>query len=559
MEVFDTKSFKYEIKDNAILVTHEYAKMIKEENIIPGTSISVNLLNLILESEDMFNYAILVFSGNLKNFHIFEEPDSVFALRTFTSKRKIYHAFIEAIKLDLINLTEKTRKRFHILKEMSFLSYYEQCHKDDTFELEIEGANYKFNVRDFFSLLKMDSLELANLLQNEDKINGVKKEYYLYALKKYFSSNYIISNYEIPPFMAKNYGAINSDTYVDTYSVNVTFTDESLINKVKLNPEFEDYIMSGLKDDFSLIEKCTYIYLKMCKVLTYDEEFYAAHQEGRVADKHKRIEHISEISLTNNSVVCYEFSKMYAYFLKRLGIDSKSYDSDSYGMGHDNVEFRCGKFIVLADALTSIFTGDLFNVKLNQKPKGLLCINQNADTQVEFNKIVDKVFDYVKSEEQFEYQEVLKTYSIKDLLESYRNHTDNYKEIPLEERIKILLEKVNSMGVLKGMDVYSYIKSLGNMCFTDEERKYNICFEIVKNNDVKSDDKDAMPIGILVVNENGFADNAYENNYFTYSPHEGMKQISYYTLKEYFENSIFEYIDPRRDVRIPGIGGSISL
>lgn len=559
MGVFDIKTFSYEVKNGAICVTHENAKYINEENIVSNTGISLNLLKLILEKEDVFNYTVLVFSGNLKNFQILQNPSSDYALRCYKTKKRIYSAFVEALKLGVLELDDTTRGRLKLLKEMSDISYYEQAKKEEVYELNIEGNDYKFSIKDFFSLLKKDHLELSNMLEKEELINGIKKEYYLYALKRYFTSNYLKNNYNFDQVMKKNLEIINYDTYVDTFAINVKFESDKLLDEVVINPELEAYIMNGVKESFSTLEKCIYIYLKLCKILTYDEEFYAVHQEGKTAEKHRNIEYISHISLTNNSVVCFEFSKIFAYFLKKLGITSKSDGQRLYGYGHDNVEFRCGKFIILADALTSIFTGDLFRIKLNQEPIGLLCFNKNKNSQKEFGKTVKKVLEYVKNEDAFEYQEALSAYSIDDLLAQYHKLTDNYKEIPIEERVDILLEKVNSIKSLKGIDMYSYVMSLGKICFSEEERKENITFEIVKNNQSNEEGKDAMPIGILVLNVSGFAQNAYENNYYTYSPHEGIKQISYYVLKEYFDKSIYEAIDSNRGLTIPGICGGKTL
>lgn len=558
-EEFDIENFEYKIKDNVIYVNHDDAVHLKQKKIVPNTYISLNLLKLILENKDFFDYAILVFSGNLKHFQIYENAESEFALRTFTPKGKIYRAFVEAFRHNLIELTDETRRKFHMLKEMNFISYYEQTHDDEIYKLTVEGKEYSFNVRDFFSLLKKEGLEFTSILKNNDEIYGVKKEYFIYALKHYFSSKFVVSNFELTPIMTSNYAIITSDTYADTYAINVFYNDASLITQVRIDKELEEYIWNGIKDDFTLLEKCIYIYLKLCKVLTYDEEYYAAHQEGSVLNKHKDMKHLTEITLENNSVVCYEFTKIYAYFLYKLGIICKRNQGEEYASGHDYVEYRCGKFIIMADPLKSIFTGDLFGVKINQMPKGFTCMNDYPGTQKEFEESLIKVFDYINCEETFEYQEVLKTYSLNDLLDNYRMFSENYKEIPFEERVSVLMEKITSLKDLKGMDVYSYIKHLGKNCFSESELNNNIYFEIVKNNKVSDPTKEVLPVGILVINNSGFGSDAYLNDYYAFSPEEGLRQVSYYVLKEYFDNKIFDSINPTKSTKIPGIGRAASL
>lgn len=561
MGAFDTKTFEFEIKDNAVSVTSENAELIKRCDYVESTTISVNLLNLILENKDMFNYALLVFSGNSKSFQIVENLGSPMELRSFISKRKIYRAFVEAIRFGRISLTDETRARFHMLKEMTFITYYEQSHKDDEYKISIEGKYYSFKVSNFFSLLRMDSLQLASLLENNDEINGVKKEYYLYALRSYFSSNYILTNYDMSPNMTKNYTVISDDLYVDTRAINIHYEDELLIDEVVIDSDLENYILSGIKDEFSLLEKCIYVYIKMCKIFTYDEAYFAANQKGEVAKKHKNIRHLSEITLKNNSLVCYEFSKIYAYILKLLGVSSKSYDGMHYGEGHDKVEFRVDKFLIIADAVSSIFSGDLFNVKLNKKPSGIICLNKNSKSNKEFDDAINKMMDYVECEERFEYQEVLQSYSLENIVGCYRELTTNYKDVPFSERVSILLDKISSIKSLKGMDMYSYIKSISSCCFSSSEKNHNVSFKLVKDNRLKSEFRDPGLIGVLTINKDGFSNLAYENDYYVYSPELGIKQVSYYTLKECFENGEFEYIDSSQDKKIPGLEviGGISL
>ena len=63
----------------------------------------------------------------------------------------------------------------------------------------------------------------------------------------------------------------------------------------------------------------------MCKLLTYDEEFYAVNQKGPLTEKHETIDNLAKISRSNNKVVCYEFNAIYAYMLKKIGINYKKF------------------------------------------------------------------------------------------------------------------------------------------------------------------------------------------------------------------------------------------
>ncbi len=555
MGYVEKTNFEYKIKDNSLCVSHADYQYLKNDKKIFGNGISLNLLNLILNDEDVFNYTVLVFSGVLKSFDIHVTNDNGILLRNYISKKNIYSAFVKAISSGDIEFTDKTRKNFHIFQEMALVSFYEQCHKNEEFVFDIEGVSYKFKVSDFFELLKMKPLELVDKITKSDELYGVKKEYFILALKVYFTRNYIASDYVFSSSFSKNYETLKKDLYVDTAALNVDYGKPK--EEIEVDREFESYILNGIREDFTPLEKAVYIYLKMCKVLTYDEEFFAACERGKAALKHKNLKHLREINLSNNSVVCYEFCELYAYFLRSVGLSANArYSNEEYGSGHTIVRFRAEKYVGMADPLTSIFQGDLFGVKLNKEPEGLICFNNMAESQIEFRNTIRKMQEYVNCEEQFDCDTNIKNSSFDDLLSRYKGVTNNFKEIPLSERIATFFEKVKTMKSLKGIDVFSYIMMLCDMFFSEDERKNNVIFELVKTNDTKESDKELMPIGVLVVNTNGFSEISYENSYYLYSDNEGFEPISYYTLSEGFQSEKYAYRKDERINTIPGIDGT---
>jgi hypothetical protein len=154
----------------------------------------------------------------------------------------------------------------------------------------------------------------------------------------------------------------------------------------------------------------------MCKILTYDEEFYAVNQKGEVAKKHEQIENINNITPQNNKVVCYEFNAIYAKLLEELGINfevKSATGKDDFGGGHAYLEFRDGKFLLMADSVISILNSDLFNAKMNLCLNGLSCINTNSDTRKEFQEIAAKVYGLIvlqEKESKEDFDEILEDY-----------------------------------------------------------------------------------------------------------------------------------------------------
>ena len=89
----------------------------------------------------------------------------------------------------------------------------------------------------------------------------------------------------------------------------------SISKEIKIDSDLEKVIMDGFPYDASELEMAIYIYIKMCKVLTYDEEYYAVNQMGVATEKHRSTSHIALITPQNNQVVCFEFNIMAIFFL----------------------------------------------------------------------------------------------------------------------------------------------------------------------------------------------------------------------------------------------------
>jgi len=309
--------------------------------------------------------------------------------------------------------------------------------------------------------------------------------------------------------------------------------------------------------ELSNMEKAIYIYIKMCKVLTYDDEYYAVNQEGIIASKHKDISHISNITPNDNKVVCFEFNLIYSKLLSELGInfasDYKNMIGEAYGVAHSNLEFRCDKFLIQADSVTSILLGDMTNAKLNQPLKGLKCINKNENTKEEFNKILSKIYNLIVKNERKSVKEgnVEYTENFNDLVNEYLYISDSEQQITIDEKISVLLSKLNSKNI-KGIDYLSYVIQLRKVLFNEEERKNNIGFTIIRDNEAYDFSKTAMASAILTINKKDFMDNPAYNLYYYLNSNTGIIPISKTMLQEKFADKIYEYIS-EDDPIIPGI------
>ena len=320
-----------------------------------------------------------------------------------------------------------------------------------------------------------------------------------------------------------------------------------------------------MPENITNLEKAIYIYIKMCKLLTYDEEYYAVNQRGEVAEKHKSIDYISSITLDNNKVVCFEFNLMYSNLLNKLGINFASsygknafgmenpFGEDSYGEGHSNLEFRVNKFLISVDAVTSILQGDIFQAKLNQPLVGLNCINKNKKTQYEFKEMVTKIYQLIVEQEKKldETQQVEHVQTLDELLKEYSKLTTNIHEISLNERLSILIDKVNSTKMV-GIDSMAYILQLRKILFTNDQINNNIKVTIIRNNESFEDEKVATVSAIFTLNAYNIDESEEQNIYYYYNPNCELISITKEELQVKFNDGIFEFVG-NDCPKIPGI------
>ena len=291
--------------------------------------------------------------------------------------------------------------------------------------------------------------------------------------------------------------------------------------------------------------------------MTYDEEYYAVNQKGIATEKHKSTDYVSTITLENNKVVCFEFNLIYSKLLNQLGIhfssDYKGMVGEAYGEGHANLEFRSDKFLISADSVTSILQGDIMQAKLNQPLVGLKCINRNQQTQQEFKDSLSKMYQLIAQLDKSisENHQVEHIQTLDELLEEYSLVTQNIQDIDLNERLSILINKVNSTKMI-GIDSLSYVLQLRKILFTEEQRKNNIGVTIVRNNEPFEEGRVAMASAIFTLNAKSFEEHPAQNIYYYFNPNHEFTAISQEELQAKFNDGKLDYVE-KDDPRIPEI------
>lgn len=556
------------LKDMAnkiIYISKEDYELLKNGEYITITNedVSIEFLKRILNNDYYFEYALRYLNGDIDYFCVgyisFGDPLEICKYR----KATIIRAMEQLIKNGKLVLNQNELEKLRILKETISFNKFIQKHEGNNYNIDIDGNHYSIPIKDLLTFIQLPSEQFNNICTNDNikNINGINKKHFAYATCKFLIENDALYGYLIPLKLYKRCLNIKASKILDIEALNKHITTpDKLYKDIKINQTLEGAILSGMPEDATDLEKAIFIYIKMCKLLTYDEEFFAVNQKGEAAEKHKSIEHISSITLDNNKAVCFEFNIMYSYFLSKLGLNFSSDYSNStgenYGSVHANLEFRTDKFLVSADSVTGILQGDMMQAKLNQPLVGLKCLNANKQTQQEFKEATSRMYKIIVSQNKdlnngINNDKIEHIQSLDELLEEYSKVTDNIQDISLNERLSILINKVNSTGLV-GVDSLSYILQLRKILFTEEQRKNNIKITILRNNEPIDKDTVAMASAIFVLNDQTFEDNPNQNIYYYFNPNHELVPITKEELQSRFDNGLLEYIE-KDDPRIPGI------
>ncbi len=527
---------------------------------IDNQNVSIEFLKRILNNDLYFEYALKYFKGDINTFQVTYIINGDIGSLVLYKKNTIIKAIEHLVSSRQIILNQVEQERLNGLRNsISFKKFLEK-NKEDNYNIYIDGIEYFIPVEQIISFMQLPNKQFDNLCSNVEiqEINGVKREYFIYAAFNFFRENEILEEYLLPDIIIDHYNDINSLQKIDLQAINKHLeTTDTLYQNVQIDNALQNKILSLLPADTTLLEKAIYIYIKMCKLLTYDDEYYAVNQKGYATLKHKDTEHVSAVTLENNRVVCYEFNLIYTKLLDKIGIhfssNYKSLFDEDYGSVHVSLDFRAGKFLVTADSVTSILLGDIAQAKLNQPLIGIKCINRNLQTQQEFKESLTKMYRLIADHEKNvkDVQEVEHVQTFDELLTEYSKTTESIEDISLNERLSILIDKANSTEMV-GIDSLSYILQLYHILFAFEQIENNISLTIVRNNIPMDASKLAMPIAIFTLNEQGFQENPTQNIYYYYSPNSKLIMITREELQNRFNDKVFEYI-LEKDPRIPGI------
>lgn len=349
------------------------------------------------------------------------------------------------------------------IKSMSELSFLPSI--APKFQVEIEGAKYTIDSSVLTEFLSKEHKNIDYTSDSTTHIYGYPKKVFFKILQE-FIMKYHISQGFILNLNARNLVAsINSDQAVDTYAFDkITSTYDNIKQDVVLNAELVDYVMAGMKQNYSDIQKAMHIYVKLCRALSYDPTFYAENESREVNLLHMNPATLKNISLDNPNIVCYEFNAIYANLLKKLGINYviKSKNA-SYGDGHAYLSFRADDYIVNADSLPSIIGSDLLNAKVNQELKGLTCENKNTVMKNKFHTMLQEVYFHILDQEKTKYTD---DRIFRELAQMMMSLNDGNIHITTKDKLEIFT-KICKTTTLPTVEKQSYLLDMFKNVFHD--------------------------------------------------------------------------------------------
>ena len=313
------------------------------------------------------------------------------------------------------------------------------------------------------------------------------------------------------------------------------------------NSKLKAEILKDLPPDYSLLEKSIYIYINLCKKLSYDPNYYT--NNHLYYPYHEDFKNVTKIGDETNNVVCFEFVTILTEMLQDLGIkvsssinlllemlDNGNITFSGFDNHHAKLEYTVDGIVVFADSTTSILNGDLINAKMNNRLNGLKCLSVNKEAKEKFKNALDKVYSDL-------------SFSDTD----FKKYDSDIRIKPLPEKLKILFDNLINSS-FNPTDFISYITNLKHKFFNPSELDWNLKITFLG----KNNGENQYPIALFSVNANNIKDVPQDTVQYLYDPLEKtIVKLEKEELESMFYNGIIFYIDGK--AKIPNIETSTGI
>lgn len=511
---------------------------------INAKMVSSLLLYKMLTDNNYYKHLVRLANDEVKSYKISYLTDNGLSKYPIDlSKKDIVLGIDKCLEEGKFTLNDKDMANYFLFKNKTSFSYFAEKMKDSKFSVSIDNTNYMVSCSSIFEFLELEDDEYNKFLSSEvDSVNGIDKDKFIYIVVTFFNKYDILSNYFVSDKLTERVEKLEVSEKIDIEAFNEFLdVDNRSFKDVLVNQELVDEVLRGIPEGIEKLEKACYVYIKLCKLLTYDDEFYALNSNNYMASQYRNIDNLKDISLENNKVVCYNFTLLYAYILDKLGIKFKLNIStfSEFSGGHANLEFRDDKFLVLADSVKSILNSDLTNAKLNDDLNGFRCLNQNRKTREEFDKKIVKIYRKLIEEE-------IASKSFSDTVSRYKD-ISNIENIDFDEKIMVVMDVLATTKLSK-MDVFSYLMKLKHIVFSSLEQERNFNISIVRK---INEDYSASSNLVITINKKDLVKFQSANVYYI---HDGanLRISSREELRGLFKDGVYSYIN-NYEHQIPGL------
>lgn len=521
-----------------IVLSEETSKYYKSFPVILGkrTQLAIDLLcsDFIYEK-----YTSKLIDGTLltSTLNVFEIYFGDTLVINSFSKIELFKVLSYLMNEQIFVPSSKEKERFNALKQS--VSLENLISERNNFQIRVDNIPYKIS-----SQTIIDFISLSPSKRKAMKMYAnIPIKHMAYLAVHFIKDTKLLDNYEVSDKIKTSIESLESYQEIDFESTNQYLkNDDPNEQKISINPELKSKILESIPEGLDNLQKAIFIYMKMCEILTYDDEFYAVNQQGVVAFKHEKIDHINEITPSNNRVVCYEFNAIYSVFLKQLGFNYRTISRgymDDFGGGHAFLTFKSGEYIIKVDSVTGVLNGDIPRVKQKLPLEGIIILNKNKDTKEKFKAELKRMEGL--------YYKIGKEPTFKETLKAYEQSSPNITIIPFSEKLAIFFTKLKNNNYAQ-VDRLGYIQILKKTLFSQLELDNNISISYVRNNHPLPD-LEAESIVVIAIDD----DTSDETKYYIYNARLGLNEIEKEELQERFDNGHYDYINPKSKPNIPGI------
>ena len=466
------------IKDSLIMNDKDKFYIYKNDDLLSvevnGSTVNISskLVYDFITNEGMYKYLLSSLNRDYEtaiSIQLFN--DGLFADNIKFTKAE----FVSALKqIDATELPDVCSLRMVVVYSLTDETVMVNNYHDQMYTCMIDGKEEQINAIELVKILTSTNKEFRRFCSGKEEY-PYSKEIMAYMLVDFCEKEGIFNKYILDSYIYERFKSLKNYELIDFESIdkNNKSDDElpdgkSLLDDFNINPELMDAIKEDMNPEYNTLEKAIYIYIRLCDLLTYDEEQVASNSNYEKTGTHTSIENIYNITPENNKVVSYEFVLLYSKILRELGIKYASNLSSmgGYVSGKSSLKFKHGEYLVKVDLFSNLIKNDMTMVKIGGTINSIKSVNKNEMSHRKFEELVYDIYssykDTCKRREEF--------------LDNVRQYKRTYFKSTVSKKDRLfMLFKLIARKDLNGMDSINYIKeSMDRIIGEDESLTFNI-------------------------------------------------------------------------------------